>query len=251
MSAITGSFVWYELITDDIEAASTFYAKVVGWDIEDADSQAESYKFAKAGHTRVAGLASRPDGSEGSGMWLGYVRVTDVDVTAERVREMGGKLHGDIVDIPGIGRFAIVADPQGARFAILSSAGDAAAQPAADVRGRFGWHELHTTDWKAAFSFYQDLFGWEEALANDMGPMGVYQTFSAAGTWTGGMMGGSPQPHWLYYIEVDDIDAAATRVVEAGGQVLHGPLQVPGGSWVVMGSDPQAIGFALTGARHT
>jgi len=90
--------------------------------------------------------------------------------------------------------------------------------------GDIGWHELHATDWQDALAFYQDLFGWEKFYENDMGPMGIYQIFSVAGAWTGGIMnGGAPTQHWLYYINVDDIDAGAARVAEAGGQVLHGP----------------------------
>lgn len=253
MAMSEGGFVWYELMTSDVGAAAAFYARVAGWSMADSGMPGMDYTLAKVGERQVAGLMSSPAGAEaGPTMWFGYILVADVDAMARRVSEAGGAVHRPPSDIPGVGRFAVVADPQGAMFMLFRGSGDPARELAANTPGTIGWHELHTTDWEGAFAFYQDLFGWEKSMANDMGPMGVYQTFSVAGAWTGGFMngGGSPEPHWLYYINVDDIDAAAVRVAEAGGEVQHGPHQVPGGNWVVMGKDPQGAEFALTGSRQ-
>ena len=249
MAMSEGGFVWYELMTSDVEAAQAFYSHVVGWNVADSGVTAMRYLLAKVGERQVAGMMGFPPDAGGTGpvTWFGYIAVADVDAMAERVRQAGGTIYRPATDIPGVGRFAAVADPQGAMFMLFRGNGEPAPELAANTSGAIGWHELHTTDWEAAFTFYQDLFGWERSLANDMGPMGIYQTFSVAGVWTGGMMNGgqSPDPHWLYYIGVDDIDAAAKRVGEAGGTVQHGPMQVPGGSWVLMGLDPQGARFAL------
>ena len=245
-----GGFVWYELMTSDVEAAQAFYGHVVGWRMADSGMSTMRYVLAKVGERQVAGLMGFPPDAGGTGpvMWFGYILVADVDGMAERVVQAGGAVHRPPTEIPGVGRFSVVADPQGAMFMLFRASGDPAPELAADTPGAIGWHELHTTDWKAALPFYQDLFGWERSEATDMGPMGTYQTFSIGGAWSGGMMngGGSPEPHWLYYITVDDIDVAAVRVGEAGGKVQHGPLQVPGGNWVLMGTDPQGGQFALT-----
>ena len=252
MAMSEGIFVWYELATSDVDAAAAFYTKVVGWSMTDSGMPGMRYTLAKVGERQVAGLMGFPaDTGSGPTMWFGYILVADVDEMADRVRQAGGAVHREPSDIAGIGRFAVVADPQGAMFMLFRGSGEPAPELAAKAPGTIGWHELHTSDWQAGLVFYQDLFGWEKSYANDMGPMGIYQTFSVAGAWTGGIMngGGSPEPHWLYYINVDDIDAAAGRVAEAGGEVLHGPLQVPGGDWVLMGKDPQGAEFALTGSR--
>jgi predicted enzyme related to lactoylglutathione lyase len=112
---------------------------------------------------------------------------------------------------------------------------------------------LHTTDWPAAFGFYAALFGWTKGEPFDMGPMGVYQLFATGDCPVGGMMNMTAEPkappHWLYYFNVEAIDAAVARVAAAGGQVLNGPMQVPGGSWIVQGLDPQGAPFALVGPR--
>ncbi|TBN54594.1 VOC family protein [Hansschlegelia quercus] len=241
-------------MTSDVSAAAAFYAKVAGWSMAYSQIPGMDYTLAKVGKRQVAGLMGFPPAIKNKQpMWFGYILVADVDDMAKRVRDAGGTVHREPTDIPNVGRFAVVADPQGAMFMLFRGSGEPAPELAADAPGTVGWRELHTTDWEEALAFYQDLFAWEISMAKDMGPMGVYQTFSVAGAWTGGMMkgGGSPYPHWLYYINVDDIDAAAMRVAEAGGQVQHGPHEVPGGNWIVMGKDPQGAEFALTGSRQT
>ena len=254
MTMNDGDFVWYELMTSDVEAARAFYARVIGWSMADSGLPDMGYTLAKVGEQPVAGLMGfPPDVGTGSVMWFGYVLVADVDAMAKRVRFAGGCVHQDAPDIPGVRRFAVVADPQGAMFMLFRGSGDAAPELAPNTPGDIGWHELHTTDCQGAFAFYQGLFGWEQSYAHDMGPMGVYQTFSVHGAWTGGMMKESEgkAPGWLYYIAVDDIDAAAARIGEAGGMVLNGPHQVPGGTWVVVAQDPQGARFALTGPRKS
>ena len=116
-----------------------------------------------------------------------------------------------------------------------------------------GWHELFAADWEKAFAFYGELFGWQKADA-DIGPTGTYQLFSAERAddrrhvhQTSGSM---PVPFWLYYFNVDDIDAAAERVKAGGGEVFEGPLEVPGGSWIVRCIDPQGADVRAAGRRE-
>jgi predicted enzyme related to lactoylglutathione lyase len=181
--------------------------------------------------------------------WIGYVGVDDVDGFAERVKAAGGTIHKPAEDIPGVGRFAVVADPQGASFVLFKGSGGQPPQrPASDVPGMPSWNELHAGEWQSAFAFYADLFGWTKAEAVDMGPMGTYQLFAAGSAPIGGMMTKSesiPAPFWLHYFSVDAIDAATARLTGKGGRVLHGPHQVPGGSWIVQCQDPQGAMFAL------
>ena len=86
-----------------------------------------------------------------------------------------------------------------------------------------------------------------------MGAMGTYQIFNIKGQQAGGMMkkmDQEPAAHWLYYITVDAIDAAQDRVKSAGGQVINGPMEVPGGSWIINGLDPQGAMFALVAPKR-
>ena len=188
--------------------------------------------------------------------WIGYVAVDDVDAFAARVAAGGGRVLWPATDIPAIGRFAYVADPQGAVFTLFMPLPGAPAPPEAEATpGRIGWHELHAADREGAFAFYAGLFGWTKTQAIDMGPMGTYQTFAAGGTgMTGGMMRKGdtiPAPCWLYYINVDDIDAAVGRAKASGGRLLQGPHQVPGGSWIAQCLDPQGTLFAMVGPNVT
>ena len=164
--------------------------------------------------------------------WMGYVGVDDVDGYATRVKAARGTVHRPPEDIPGIGRFAVVADPDGAAFILFKGTSGEAPTPAAQgTPGHIGWHELHATDREGAFAFYSSLFGWTKTEAMDMGPMGVYQMFATGGATVGGMMTKAPEmpvPCWLYYFNVDAIDAAVTRVTAGRRQGAERPARGTG-----------------------
>jgi len=249
-----GQFVWYELMTTDMTAAAAFYAKVVGWGTRDASAPAAAYTLLTAGEIPICGVTSLPPEVRRMGVqpgWLGYVEVDDVDAAADRFRRLGGTVHVPPMDIPDISRFAVVADPQSATLALVKWRNAGADMPAdRDKAGRVGWHELIAADWAKAFAFYAELFGWQTAPAV-FGQTGTYQRFAIAGQLAGGMYTkppAAPVPFWLYYFNVHDIDAAAERVMNGGGQILEGPL-VYGTAWVARCMDPQGAMFALIGTR--
>jgi predicted enzyme related to lactoylglutathione lyase len=251
-----GRFVWYELFTTDLAAARAFYSRVVGWQTKDAQMPGHDYWMFTAGEKPVTGLMTLPEDARKMGTppnWLGYVGVADVDATAAKVKASGGNVYVPPTDIPNVGRFSIVADPQGAVLGLFKSANpdeDPSAQPT--ETGRVGWHELFANDQASAFTFYAGLFGWEKKESMDMGEMGVYQTFGSGDTTLGGMMtkpAEVPVPNWHYYFNVGNIDEAAERVKSAGGQIVNGPMEVPGGGFILMGMDPQSAFFALLGSR--
>ena len=246
------TFIWYELLTTDMDAAADFYRKAIGWTAKDWGNPDQPYTILSSGDRMVAGVMSFPqDSSEAKPVWLGYVAVADVDKATEKLAGDGGTVHRQPQDIPDVGRFSVAADPQGAVFVMMTPA--STPQPPEDpmAPGLVGWHELHAADWKAAFAFYEKEFGWSKADAIDMGPMGTYQLFSADGEPIGGMMTNSdvPRPFWLYYFNVADVDAASDRIREAGGTVTNGPMEVPGGAWIVNCTDPQGAQFAIVGQR--
>jgi len=127
-------------------------------------------------------------------------------------------------------------------------------QADANAPGLVGWHELMAIDGGAAFDFYSELFGWTKSEVYDMGPMGDYQLFATGGPANaGGMMTkpvSMPSPFWSFYFRVDGINAAVTRIIEAGGSIANGPHKVPSDDWVVQGFDPQGAMFSLVSARE-
>ncbi len=256
-SKATSKFVWYELMTSDLAAAEAFYKSVVGWKLEDTAMPGMKYTHVLAGSTSVGGMMTLPDEAKKMGAppaWMGYVGVPDVDAAAAKIKAAGGAVHKAPADIPGVGRFAVVADPQGASFMLFKGNMDEApAAPPAATPGTVGWHELHAVDGAKAFDFYASQFGWTKDTALDMGPMGVYQLFAAGAEAVGGMMTkmpAQPVPAWLYYFNTDAIDAAAKRVTDGGGQVVNGPMEVPGGSWIINAIDPQGAMFAMVAPKR-
>jgi hypothetical protein len=250
MGDAQGNFVWYELVTSDTAAAEAFYGKVVGWDAQAFDGSGQPYKVLSMKGKGVGGLMPLPEGMK-QPFWMGYVGTSDIDAAVAKLKGAGGSVHRAF-DIPNVGRIALVADPQGVGFAMIQGA-SAGPSEAFDqsAPGHGNWHELHTTDWQAAFDFYAGQFGWTKGAALDMGPMGTYQLFEVNGVQIGGMMNSTnfPRPMWLYYFGAGNIDDAAKRVIDNGGAILHGPSEVPGGGFIVQARDPQGAMFALVGRR--
>jgi predicted enzyme related to lactoylglutathione lyase len=249
-----GRFAWYELITTDIAGAKAFYAEVVGWGVQDASMPNLTYNLFTADGASVSGLMDLPEHARRMGAtprWMGYVGVGDVDVTADRIKRLGGAVYVPPTD-SNIGRISVVADPQTATLALVKDLKPGQRKPAELGKpGHVGWHELLAADGEKAFVFYRDLFGWQKA-ATDIGPTETYQFFSCGGQTIGGMFTKRPQdplPFWLYYFNVSDIDAAAERVKTGGGEVFTGPIELPSGSWIARCRDPQGAAFALQGPR--
>jgi predicted enzyme related to lactoylglutathione lyase len=242
---IRGRFVWYDLMTPDPKQAEVFYTTVAGWGTQPFG---DTYSLWTAGGTPMGGVMALPDPSAPVG-WLAYISVGDTDAAAAQLQSLGGKVIKPPGTIPNVGRFAIVADPQGAMFCLFSAADRQPAAAAPPKVGEFSWHELATTDWRAAWSFYSAMFGWEKRSEFDMGPMGIYMLFGIGGIESGGLFNrpdGMPgAPAWMHYVQVDSADAAAERVTANGGTVINGPMDVPGGDRIAQCLDPQGAMFAV------
>ncbi|GGD11570.1 VOC family protein [Aureimonas glaciei] len=245
---MTGSFCWYELVTSDAAAAEAFYAKVADWTMRDSGQATPRYTLASAAGRDVAGIMTRPC-DDAPPMWLGYVAVADVDAVAASFEAAGGSIEKPPADIPGVGRFAVVTDPQGTMLTVFRGEGEPSVAPG--TPGHVAWHELNARDGAAAFDFYHKQFGWQKGMAMEMGPMGVYQIVTDGTKDIGAIMtnAAAPAPYWLYYIQVDSIAAASERITEAGGTIANGPHEVPGDNWIVQAIDPQGAMFALVGPR--
>lgn len=244
------TFLWYELITPDPAAARTFYSAVMGWTLSDESPSGMPYTIVSAGAHGVGGIAPLPGGEARPG-WFGYIGVDDTDASARRIAEAGGRILRAPDDIPAVGRFAVVADPGGAAFMLLTPLPrDEMPAPApTGTPGTIGWHELNARDGQdAAFAFYSAQFGWTTLDRIDMKEKGTYRIFGIGERALGGMMDKVPDypfGGWLFYVNVDSVEAAMARITTRGGRVLMGPMEVPGGSWIVQATDPQGLLFAL------
>ncbi|CAN7205296.1 VOC family protein [Rhizobium sp. LjRoot258] len=249
-----GKFIWCELMTPDTAAAAKFYSSVVGWTTSEMKIEnLPPYTVFEANGAGVAGLMDFPAELEGKGIppnWTGYVAVDDVDQTAKDFTANGGSVRRQPEDIPTVGRFAVLADPHGAVICVMTPLPrDNPTPPApAGTPGHIGWHELMAGNMEEAFAFYSKIFGWTKDHDFDMGEMGAYRIFAEHGKQIGGMMtkpANVPMCYWGYYFNVPGIDSAIERVNAGGGKVIVGPMEVPGGSWIINATDPQGAFFCL------
>jgi hypothetical protein len=251
-----GSFIWYELLTPDPEAAAAFYGEVIGWTAASAGQPGVDYRIFSAGGAPGAGHMKLPDGAEEAGMrpgWLGYIGVDDVDSAVAGIESSGGRVHMPAMDMEGVGRIALVADPQGLPFYVMRGSSEEASGSFDPAKpGHCSWNELSTPDQEGALAFYTGRFGWEKGDVMPMGEMGGYQFLEHGGRMIGAIMTAPPgrPAGWNFAFRVPSAQAAAARIPAAGGMVHHGPIEVPGGDWVVMATDPHGAVFMAVGPRE-
>lgn len=249
-------FSWYELMTKDVPAALGFYEKVFGWTTK--DSGFPDYRLIETQGRAIGGALTLTEEMCAAGAkpgWLGYIGVDDLAAKTAELVEAGGKVIRPQVEIPNLIRFTIVADLHGAVFVLYHGLVDGHGMPPfpPGTVGAVDWHELHAGDGAAAWELYSKVFGWTKDMAVDMGPVGVYQTWKAEGAAIGGMMTKmpvTPAPFWLYYVCVDSLGAALERVKANGGSIIHGPMEVPGGSFIANCLDPQGAIFAMVSQKR-
>jgi predicted enzyme related to lactoylglutathione lyase len=250
-----GQFVWYELITPDTDAAKRFYSSLAGWGTQPFDKDYTMWTIAGspfAGLYRL-GPEMRQQGVPPN--WMPYVESSNVDETARLATSLGGKVMSPPADIPNVGRYAVLRDPQGAAFGVYKTSGPSMSWDGTPVLGRFSWHELMTTDYRKAFDFYQKLFGWEKTGEMDMGGGNTYlmygkgQPFGGIFNRHGDMM--SMPPFWMVYIYVKDVRKAVEIATKNGASVHRPPMEIPGGGTIAILADPQGAAFALHASQAT
>lgn len=247
-SSNVGRFVWHEHLSRDPKAAIAFYTEVIGWKTQpfgDSDYTMWVSDQGPLGGT----MKFPPEGqkAEAPPTWMGHVQVDNVDETATLAKKLGGKVHKEPTDIPEVGRFAVIADPQGATFSVFQP-NDPMALHDESKEGEFCWSELITSDPEAALKFYSRLFGWKKIKEMDTGLTGPYVIFGIGEKQLGGVVkqpkGLPTPPTWVYFTETRDLEGAVGRASGRGATVMIEPMQVPGGRVAEL-MDPQGALFAL------
>jgi uncharacterized protein len=244
-----GRFVWHDLTTPDPAAAISFYTQITSWTTQPWEN-AKDYTMWALDGVPLGGVSQEEPGTPPGTPphWLPYVDVYDVDACIRQVSSLGGSVRTPPTQVPHVGTWAIIADPFGASIGIFESTDKPPGHDGVPNIGEFSWHELTTTDYKAAAEFYRALFRWEKMSEFDMGEMGVYYIFGQKGQQYGGMFNRTaemPPPNWLSYIRVPQVKPVADKAKELGGTVFNGPMEVPGGDWIAQCMDPQGAAFAL------
>lgn len=248
-----GTPSWVDLGSPDIDASVEFYGSLFGWDVPESENAEQTGGYRQAMLRGKAAAGMMPLMQEGQPpAWSTYVSVEDADATAAAVREAGGTVMVEPMDVMDLGRMAVFADPAGAVFGIWQP-GSFPGAGIVNEPNSFSWNELNTRDPDAAKSFYAAVFGWR---ANDveMGDAGTYTTWrhpdrSEDEDSVGGMLdirGRAPDeipPHWLTYFTVDDRDETIEKATEMDGQSVLA-MELPMGRFAIL-TDPQGAAFGI------
>jgi hypothetical protein len=239
--------MWIDIGTD-VEAAKAFYGGLFGWTGQDAGPIEETggYGFFLKDGKMVAGYG--PQQNPGPPFWATYICVADAEATAAKVKEAGGQIVMDPMDVMDQGRMAVFQDPEGAFISVWQPGAHKGAE-LVNEPGSFSWNELNTRDPDGAKAFYTAVFGWE-MVDQDMGGGMVYTEIRLDGATVAGildMRGRVPDmvpAHWLVYFTVEDTDASVSKAQELGGTVMVPPTDIPPGRFAVV-ADPQGGAFAV------
>jgi hypothetical protein len=258
-----GQVTWHELMTPDPAAAQAFYAGVFGWRFDPGEVGGRSYDVILAGDTAVGGILGLDEAMQQAGaqpVWAAYAAVDDLAAAGAGVTARGGQVLMEGQRVPGMGSFALAADPEGAPFYLMHydsaapTAPTTATPPFPPPPGHCAWNELAAADPDRALGFYTGLLGWRQEGEMPMGEHGSYRFVHHGEQMIGAVMpvGDSGMaPGWTFYFVVPDIDAGAAAVRAGGGSVLHDPVEIPGGDYSLSALDPQGASFGVVGPRRT
>jgi uncharacterized protein len=260
MTKLHGSWLWYDIFTPDPEGTKAFYDAVVGWNIATSHADNADYGFITCADGGMVGgvLRLTKDMTDHGARpcWVGYIGVDDVDAAVLAAQEAGGTCRMPARDIPMAGRVAMLADPDGAPYYVMTPTpplgGGASTAFSTDLMGRCSWNELGANDTDISLAYYTKLYGWTRPTPMDMGPMGMYHFIDHDADGIGAVYAKPaemPFATWNHYFRVASINAAKTIVEANGGTIMMGPHEVPGNDWIIMGTDPQGSMFALVGAE--
>lgn len=262
---MAGTPIWYELMTPDAGAVAPFYRATLGWEIpsegHDMPNGAQYREIGRAGGGSAGGVLTLTPQMAGGGArpgWMTYFHVEDVDAAVERGTRAGGQVHMPASTMDGVGRMAMLSDPQGAPFYVMDptpppdnpDAQSDVFQPRSP--GHAWWNELETTDEPGSTAFYKALFDWSMDNAMPMGEKGDYRfidyddgQLGAINPWMADYM----TVGWLPYFGVADIEAAKAAVQASGGTVEQDIHEVPGGDFIFMATDPAGASVAFVGPK--
>ena len=259
MSNAQGDWIWFELMTTDPDAAQAFYAGILGWTASPGGVPGMDYRILATADSQVAGLMKISDDMAPGPAWLGYLAVDDVDASSQAIEGDGGAIHMPPTTLPGVGRMAMVADPQGVPVYLMRGESDDTSTAfrqcdgpdTTHALGHVVWCELATPDPDAAIDFHARHLGWRQEGSVPMGELGEYRFLHAAAGCFGAMTGTPPgaPAGWLFYFHVPEIDAAAGRIRDSGGTIVDEPMAIPGGGYALSARDPQGARFGLVGPR--
>ena len=254
MTGSPGRFVWTDLVTHDQKKAIDFYTKLLELGSQTTEFETFTHTALKKDESWVGGGIVTANGipAEVPSHWLPYLTVNDVDKATETALGLGATQLSAPEDIPEVGRFSIIQDPQGAVVALYKAFGEMGEIEFSGTPFRFCWGELSTDDVKASKEFYSKVTGWSEYKEWDMGDGSFYHMPQADNMDAAGIYKKSPEdpspPHWTVYFAVPDVDARAETTQKLGGKVLMGPQDIPGvGRFAIIMDTVGAVIGLMTG----
>ena len=248
--AEVGMPYWIDLATSDPRKSAHFYEQVLGWEISAESQEENSYQMARLQGLPIAGLIPQPDEAPMPDTWVTYFLSKDIDGDCQRTENLGGRILAAPQPVP-LGHMALLADAAGGMFGLIQPSGPghfvAGGEPGTPV-----WYELTaTTRFQQVMDFYGELFNWEIRAMESEDEKFIYATAEEDGAPFAGLWNAEGQfppqvpSFWQTYLGVCDIDEAAKKAVEFGGEIIREPWDSPFGRMCLL-ADSTGATITLT-----
>lgn len=254
MNPNNGLFTWYTLWSTHPEKTAVFFKDLFGWESFERKLGYMKSTTLKCGETMFGDLSKAQPGLGIPARWSAFVIVDDVNATAEKAKQHGGKIARAAFNQAGIGRLAVLNDPAGAEICIVAPEKPEEMGSVMGMNeGQINWNELMVNDPAKVLSFYKEVFGWDYK-ESDMGPMGTYYSIVKNGQSLGGIMKTPPHAEnmparWMTYLLAKDI-AVKTAEAEKLGAKINSQFEIPGIGLAAFITEPGGSSLYLYEHRH-
>jgi predicted enzyme related to lactoylglutathione lyase len=245
-----GRVIWHDLMTTDRDSVIPYYRELFGWSPQSVDMGTElgTYQIIHAGDRQIGGFVDLDPAAGVQSHWIGYVSVDDVEAVATAAQEAGGTVRMEATEIPSVGTFAMIADPEGALVCPFRPVEGRSTDGPMPADGRFCWDALLARDPGQAARFYAQVVGWSPRLENLEGTP-YSGAFLAGGQEVAGIMSirddAARRSVWLPFVQCSDLSETVSDVARLGGTVWQLPTDLPTGGRIAITADPSGAMMGL------
>ncbi|WP_371673411.1 VOC family protein [Streptomyces sp. NBC_00289] len=249
-----GTPCWADAMFSDVEGAKSFYGGVLGWTFGESSSEYGNYTQAYVDGKAVAAVVPPMPGQEGQSQWCLYFASSDAAATAARIREKGGEVLMEPMQVGDFGTMCLARDPSGVVFGVWQAGVHEGFEAPPEQPGAFCWAEVFTREPEKSDAFFPAVFGY---TAKQMDDAGVdFRMYNLGDDTVLGRMRMTEDfppevpPYINVYFTVDDCDEAVARATKLGGVLRFGPMDTPFGRFAAI-SDPQGAAFSVIDVTTT
>ncbi|MFE6280849.1 VOC family protein [Streptomyces sp. NPDC057877] len=249
-----GTPCWADAMFTDVEGAKTFYGEVLGWTFGEASTEFGNYTEAYANGKAAAAVVPPMPGQEGQSQWCLYFAAQDAAAIARKIRDNGGEVLMEPMQVAEFGTMCLARDPGGVVFGVWQSGTHEGFDTSMGQHGAYTWAEVFTREPEKSDAFFPAVFGYRaKQMQDDAVDFRIFDLGDQSVLGRMKMTEDFPPtvpPYINVYFGVSDCDDAVSKATQLGGTLRFGPMDTPFGRFAAL-SDPQGANFSVIDTSTT